>query len=170
MFRELSIELVRATIFKFLQLLTLENVGEFFLDQVFLLFIKDVDFFFNVVEPRMKQDFLGCEAPGDVLFEHVLHQVARQLRDCVTILDLLLVELMGQVTDLVRFEGDISVENSVQADSSRPYIDWEAFIADFLDDLRSYVSRSTALLKQKLVLVHPPTDAEIANLNVALTV
>ena len=73
MFGELGIELVRAAILTVLELVFLKNIGEFFTDQVFLLFIKNIDFVLNVIEPRMVKDFLGCEAFRNVFFQHILH-------------------------------------------------------------------------------------------------
>ena len=95
-----------------------------------------------------------------------MHEVAGQLRRRVSVLDLLLVQLVGQVSNLVRLEWHVSIEDGVKANTGRPDVYWETLIANFLHDLGGNVGRSTALLEQKLVLVNAATDTEVANFDV----
>ena len=132
--------------------------------------VKDIDLSLSIIEPGMVEHLLRRESFGNILLQHGLHQVTRQLADGVTILDLLLVKLMGQVSNLIRFERHIAIEDSVKAHTSRPDVDRQTFITNFLNDLRCDVSWSAALLKQKFLALHATTDAEIANLDVALAI
>ena len=77
---------------------------------------------------------------------------------------------MRQVTDLVSLERDIAVEDGVETDACRPYVDWEALVADFLDDLWRDVGWGAALLKQELVLVNAPRNTEISDFDVAVAI
>ena len=81
MLRELRIQIVRAAIFLLLKLGLLKYVGELFANQVFLLFVKDINFILDIVEPRVEEDLLGGEPLGYALLKHVLHEVAGQLGD-----------------------------------------------------------------------------------------
>ena len=147
MLRELRIQIVRAAIFLLLKLGLLKYVGELFANQVFLLFVKDINFILHIVEPWVEEDLLGGEPLGYALLKHVLHEVAGQLGDCVAILDLLLVQLVCQVANLIGLEGHIAVQDGIEAHTGRPNVDWEAFIADFLNYFWCYIGRSTALFK-----------------------
>ena len=115
MLRELRIQVVRATIFLLLKLGLLKYVGELFANQVFLLFVKDINFILDIVEPWVEEDLLGGEPLRHALLKHVLHEVASKLRDCVAILDLLLVQLMCQVANLISLEGHITVQDGIEA-------------------------------------------------------
>ena len=92
---ELSVQVMWAPIFMLLEFCLLKNVRKFFSDQVFLLFVKYVDSFFNVIEPWMVEDLFCSESFGDVLLEHVLHEITRELGNCITILYLLLVQFVS---------------------------------------------------------------------------
>ena len=161
---------MRAPIFMLLQLRFLEYVGELFADQVFLLFIKDVDSLFNIIKPRMVQDLFCGESLRDILLEHVLHEVARQLGNRIAILYFLLVQLVGQIADLVGFKRNVSIKDRVEANTRRPDIHWEALVADFLHDLGRNVGRRAALLEEELILVDASAHAEVSNLHIPLAV
>ena len=51
--REFRVQVARATVFILAHLLFVKDIGELLADQVLLLLIKDVDFLFRVIEPRM---------------------------------------------------------------------------------------------------------------------
>ena len=115
MLRELSIQIRWATIFYSLYLLFVQNVSELFADQILLLLVKDIDFGLSVIKPGMVKDFFGAQSFAYILFEHVLHEVSCQFRGGVFVFDFLLVKLVGQVSDLVRLERDIAVEDCKEA-------------------------------------------------------
>lgn len=125
----------------------MEDVGELLADQVFLLFIKDVDLLLCVIEPGMVKNLLCTQPFGYIFLEHILHEISGQLRHRVAILYLLLVELVGQVPNLISLEWHISIENSVQTNACRPDVNRESLIAYFLNDFRSNISGCTALFE-----------------------
>ena len=147
MLSELCVQVMRTAIFVFFQFRFLEDVGEFLPDQVFLLLVKYVDTLFYVIKPRMVKYFFRCEPFRDIFLQHVLHQVTRQLRDRIAVLNFLLVKLMGQITNLIGFERNVTVEDSVKADACGPDIHWEALVSNFLHDFRRNVGRSATLFK-----------------------
>ena len=112
------------------------------------LLVKDVHLSLCVVEPGMIEDFFGGQAFRYVFLQHALHQVSCQLRNCVTILYLLLVKFMGQIADLVSLKRHIAVEDSVEADASRPDVYREALVANLLHDLGSNVCWCATLFKE----------------------
>ena len=170
MLRELRVQVVGAAVFMLLQLRFLQDVGELFPNQILLLLVKDVDALFHIVEPRVEEDFLGRQALGNILFKHVLHEIASQLRHSVPILDFLLVQLVRQITDLVSFERHVAIQDSVEADTCRPNVNGQALVADLLDNFRGYVGRGATLLKQELFVLDAPTHSEVPNLDVAVTI
>ena len=95
MLSKLCVQVAWVPIFLRLNFLFMEDVSEFFADQVLLLLIKNVDFLFGVVKPGMVKNFLGAKSFANILFEHVLHQVSCQLRGYILVLDLLLIELVS---------------------------------------------------------------------------
>jgi hypothetical protein len=83
--------------------------------------------------------------------DHFAHQVDRLLADDVFELNLLLKLELCQLAHVIGLEGHVSIEDSEQADTSRPDVYWETLVANLLDDLGSDVRRRAALLEQKLV-------------------
>lgn len=87
MLSELSVQVVQAALARrenlvflllldeqtLIQFLLLENVGEFFADQVLLLFIENVDLRLYIVKPRVQKHFFRSETLVCVLLEHALH-------------------------------------------------------------------------------------------------
>lgn len=170
MFSELSVQVIWASIFVLLQFGFLKDVSELLANQVLLLLVKDIDTFLSIVEPWMVKHLFRSQSLGNVLFEHVLHEVSGQFRHCVSILNLLLVELMCQITDLIRFKWHIAIKYGVEADTCRPDIDWEPLISNLLHNLRRNVSWSATLLKKKLVLIDSSADSKIANFYISVAI
>ena len=54
---------------------------------------------------------------------------------------------MGQIANLIGFERDVSVEDSVKADACGPDVHWETLVSDFLHNFRCNVCRGATLLK-----------------------
>ena len=77
---------------------------------------------------------------------------------------------MGQIADLIGFKRHVSIKDRIEAYASRPDIDWEALVADFLHNLGSDVCRRAALFEKELILFNSPADAEVTDLHVTLDV
>ena len=77
---------------------------------------------------------------------------------------------MGQIADLIGFKRHVSIKDRVETYASRPNIDREALVADFLHDLGSDVCRRATLFEEELILFDSPADAEVTDLHVTLAV
>jgi hypothetical protein len=148
---ELSIKVFRLQVIVVTQFVLVHYVCEVLQHQLFFLFVKNVDFRINLLEPGVDEDFIGSESLLNIDFDHFAHQVNSLLADDVFKLNLLLKLELCQLAHVIGLKGHVSIEDSKQADTSRPDVYWETLVANLLDDLGSDVRRRAALLEQKLV-------------------
>ena len=159
-------------LFEIPQLLLLQNIGEFFPNELQFLLIKYIDMLVDVViEPRVIQ-YLVCSGPllRDFL-EHHLHHLYGLLRHGVLILDILVELLYGvEVADLVCLEWHVAVEHCVEADAGAPYVYGEALVSHVLNNLWCYVGWCATLLEEDLLFFYLPANSEVANLDISMTI
>ena len=168
-----------------------------FINNILLLLSEYIHLFLGIFEPRMTE-YLHCteSLPGVNLKER-MNQISGMLGElgrwllwlsgrrlcsrtilvlllvCIRIVDVILAidDQMVQFLHTRGLEGNRTYEHSIETDSSRPNIDFEAFITFVFQDFGGYVGWSTTLLCHPVgFCLELPAHTKISNLDTSICI
>ena len=174
MLGKLGVQILRSSLaLQLLQLRFLGHIGELLFDKVKFLLIEDVHIVtecVSILEPSMLEGFDCSQTLVRVLLKHPHHEVPCFLADCVLELDGRVQDHLVEIAHLIRFKGDVPIEHGIKADTSRPYINWVALVAELPHNLRGDVGGGSALLEEDLIINNFARDTEVCDLNVTVAI
>jgi len=124
----------------------------------------------RVLKPRVSKGLFDGVSRVRVWVQQALNEVLGLRSDLVFQVVARLHDLLVQVLHVICFERHRSVQHREQNDSRAPQISFEAPVAFVSNDLGRDVGGRTALLVHGFVFLDGLADAEVSNLDVALTV